>query len=239
MAIREILYNDNNFTISYNIINNQSQKYMVFLHGWGSNKEVMIAAFQDHFKQFNHVYIDLPGFGASPNECFLTTNDYAYIVNIFLQSIKVIENKRQIIIVGHSFGGKVALLLEHEIILLSSAGILLPKPFKVRLKIKLSKLLKYLPFNFNFLRADDARTLSPVMYDIFKSVVDEDFSSKYKNFTYKTTIFWGKDDTATPMQSYNIICGLMPNAKSYVLQGDHYFFLKQGDIIEKLYYGVK
>ena len=235
MAIKDISYQTKKFRIAYSIINNNSTNNIVFLHGWGSNKELMAIAFGQHFKEYNHIYIDLPGFGASSNDVVLNTNDYANIISLFLQELKIINTQHRII-VGHSFGGKIALLLNYEIILLSSAGILLPKPLKIRLKIALSKILKKLPFNFSFLRADDAKNLNPVMYEVFKQVVQEDFALYYKSFTQKATIFWGKDDKATPLQAYNIICTLMPDAKSYILNGDHYFFLQQGELIDKLYH---
>ena len=242
MAIKEISYKTKHFRISYNIIDNNAARNIVFLHGWGSNKELMAMAFGKYFSKYNHIYIDLPGFGASPNDVFLTTNDYANIINLFLQECKITQEceiaseKKSPIIVGHSFGGKIALLLNCEIILLSSAGILLPKPLKIRLKIAFAKILKKLPLNFSFLRANDAKDLSPIMYEVFKQVVQEDFATYYKNFTQKATIFWGKEDTATPLQAYNIICELMPNAKSHVLNGDHYFFLHQGGLVDKLYH---
>ncbi len=236
MAIKEILYNNNKFRISYKLVNNKANKNMIFLHGWGSNKEIMAMAFQKYFKDYNHIYIDLPGFGASINEHILKTKDYANIVDIFLHNLNTMDKNQHLIVVGHSFGGKIALLLKYEIILLSSAGILLPKPLKVRLKIIIAKISKFLPFKINLLRADDAKNLNSVMYNIFKNVVDEDFSMQYKTFNYKATIFWGANDNATPLKSYYIICDLMPNAKSHILQGDHYFFLKQGETIERLYY---
>ncbi len=236
MAIKEILYQNNKFIISYNMIDNNASQYMVFLHGWGSNKELMALSFSKYFHQYNHVYIDLPGFGASPNEVFLTTKDYACIITLFLQAMKVSSMQKLPVIVGHSFGGKIALLLDYEVILLSSAGILLPKPLKVRLKIAIAKILKKIPLHFNFLRATDAKNLSPIMYEIFKHVVQEDFAQHYKDCMQKTTIFWGKDDKATPLQAYHIICTLMPHARTHILEGDHYFFLQQGSVIEKLYY---
>lgn len=234
MAAKEILYRDNKFHIAYHMIDNNTDRYIVFLHGWGSNKELMTLAFGKYFCTYNHIYIDLPGFGGSTNETFLTTQDYANIIDLFLQACNI--NKKNRIIVGHSFGGKVALLLDSEIILLSSAGILLSKPLKVKMKIAAAKVLKKLPLQINGLRADDAKDLSPIMYEVFKQVVQEDFAPHYKSFKHKTTIFWGKEDDATPLHAFNIICTLIPHAKTHVLEGDHYFFLKQGELVDKLYH---
>ncbi|RDU67073.1 alpha/beta hydrolase [Helicobacter didelphidarum] len=236
MALREIFYKQENINISYKTINNKAQKNMIFLHGWGSNKELMEMSFMNNFKDFNHIYIDLPGFGGSSTEFFLDTYDYAKIIEIFLKEISINNETHQDIVVGHSFGGKIALLLHYDIILLSSAGILLPKPFSVRCKILFSKILKYSKINQNFLRAKDAHNLTPIMYEIFKCVVNEDFSQVYANFKYKATIFWGRQDSATPLVAYEKICTFLPTAHKHILDGDHYFFLKQADKIEQLYY---
>ena len=118
-----------------------SAPIMLFLHGWGSNKEVMKVAFENYFKDFLHIYVDMPGFGNSPNTKVLHTQDYAQIMQKFLYDISGTKTQDSII-VGHSFGGKVAILCEpREIILLSSAGILVSKSLAVRAKIMLAKIM--------------------------------------------------------------------------------------------------
>lgn len=239
MAVKPIFFKNHKFEISYNLVLNNASKNMIFVHGWGSNKELMQLAFKESFKDFNHIYIDLPGFGASENSIFLDTFDYAQIVNIFLKNIIINNVCDANVIVGHSYGGKIALLLNREIILLSSAGILLEKSPGVKLKIKLAKIAKMLNLNLNFLRASDAKSLSPVMYEIFKHIVNEDFSKYYKDFACRATVFWGDKDAATPVESYEIIKKLMSKANFFLMDGDHYFFLKQGKKIQELYESSK
>lgn len=250
MALREITYNKQIFPISYTKIpahlatqhlstdsTNSINKNIIFLHGWGSNKELMQQAFENVFLEYNHFYIDLPGFGKSPNEILLNTHDYAKIVSAFLDSFKITAN----VIVGHSYGGKVAILLQNmqqetqDIILLSSAGILTPKPLKIRAKIALAKLAKILHFNLPFLRANDAKGLSPVMYEIFKNIVNEDFSEIFSACKKRTIIFWGNEDKATPIESGYKIHSLITNSKFFACKGGHYFFLTQGKIIQTMY----
>ncbi|STP12356.1 2-hydroxy-6-oxohepta-2,4-dienoate hydrolase [Helicobacter mustelae] len=232
MAQRIISYQGHDFPIAYDFIHHQSEQNIAFLHGWGSNKEIMKLAFERYFPQYNHCYIDLPGFGRSPNEQTLNTQDYAEIMQRFFHALDITPQ----LVFGHSFGGKVATLLPYPIILLSSAGILEKKPLKVRLKILLAKLCKSLYLNTSFMRSKDAKNLNQGMYNTFKNVVNEDFTPHFANFEQKAVIFWGKQDSATSLSSGEKISKLIKNSRFYALEGDHYFFLKQGDMIEKLYF---
>ncbi|MCE3037874.1 alpha/beta fold hydrolase [Helicobacter anatolicus] len=231
MAIRKIIYKQNDFTIAYDFINHQKEKNIVFLHGWGSNKELMSLAFRESFKDFNHYYIDLPGFGRSPNNQVLITKDYANIMRLFFTDLKLTPD----LIIGHSFGGKIAALLDSEILLLSSAGILEKKSLITKIKIYCAKIFKFLHINSSFLRSKDANNLNIEMYETFKNVVDEDFEKIFSSFKYKATIFWGKSDKATSLESGKKISSLIKNSRFYPLDGDHFFFLKQGKIIDDLY----
>lgn len=234
MAIKTILYQDKKFTISYDIVNFESKTDLVFLHGWGSNKEIMKQAFGRHLGEFRHIYIDLPGFGKSTSDSVLGTRDYAAIVDLFLESI----GAKKLVVVGHSFGGKVAALLNPRLlVLLSSAGIVCSKPFWVRSKIALFKLLKPLGFGKirRFFVSADAKGLKETMYLTFKNVVDENFESVFAGYFGDALLFWGEEDTATPIESGRRIKELIKKSTLYSYSGDHYFFMKHaGDISKKI-----
>ena len=257
MASRRITYLGESLEIAY--IKQACQKAqeprnIVFLHGWGSHKELMHQAFAKSFADYTHYYIDLPGFGASPygeeleskvdssldtqELRILDTSDYAHIVLAFLRELGIRAD-----IVGHSFGGKVAVMCGKldsscvgDIILLSSAGIVCKKPLKVRAKIACAKIAKALHIRLPFLRASDAKSLNPTMYSIFKRVVDEDFSPIFAACRHNVSIFWGRNDTATPLESGEQIHALIPSSRLFVLEGDHYFFINQATRIESMYH---
>jgi len=235
MAARTIRFGECTLDIHYDIVNMSGQKDIIFLHGWGSSKEIMKRAFEDKFQNLRHIYIDMPGFGKSPNNEILTTNDYANIMATFLDAL----NSDKFAIVGHSFGGKVATLLKPKnLILLSSAGIPQAKSLSVKLKIAVFKLLKPLGFSYlyRFFATKDAKGMPKNMYETLKNVVDEDFSHIFTNYHDKTFIFWGKDDTATPLRAGEIIASLVTNNVFTVLDGNHYFFLdnQNAQEIEKI-----
>lgn len=238
MAVKHLVIEGKSFELSYELINPTKTKDILFLHGWGSNKDVMKTAFSSYLKDFRHIYLDMPGFGKSQNIYILTTNDYSKIVKEFLTSI----NSDCIAVAGHSFGGKVATLLNPQnLILLSSAGILEEKPFDVKLKIFFAKVLNFLGLKniTKRFRSKDVDKMSENMYATFKNVVNEDFSSHFSDFSNKAYIFWGKDDKATSLESGQKIANLIKKSTFEAFEGDHYFFIKKAkNICERIENGI-
>ncbi len=230
MALRVCNYRGQDFEIAYDIVNPKKERNIIFLHGWGSNKEIMSRAFSDKLKGLRHIYIDMPGFGKSFNEQSLTTEDYANIISQFLKELNISTN----IVAGHSFGGKVATLINPDcLILLSSAGISVPKPFIVKAKIAIFKLFRLLGVSKlrDIFVSSDAKGMSEGMYETFKYVVNEDFEPNFSNVTGKTLLFWGESDTATPLWTGEKIASIIPKAELFPLSGDHYFFLQHSQFI--------
>ncbi|WP_297938656.1 alpha/beta fold hydrolase [uncultured Campylobacter sp.] len=231
MAVKEVKYGGKIYRISYETVNPANKDVALFLHGWGANKEIMKKAFGMYFKDFRHVYVDMPGFGASSMHGALATKDYAKIIKSFLDELGASPK----IIFGHSFGGKVATLLNPEYLaLLSSAGIVAKKPLWVRFKIALFKFLKLfgLGFLYKFFATKDVKGMSKTMYETLKNVVDEDFSSKFADFGGKAFIFWGEEDKATPLKSGERVSRLIKNSEFHTLKGDHFFFLLHARYID-------
>ena len=224
MAIKSIQFNQHTLDISYEILNPNAKVDLIILHGWGSNKGLMKKSFAPYLDTFRHIYIDLPGFGNSTCNLTLTTKDYARIVELLMIHL----NASKDIILGHSFGGKVALLLEPKVlVLVSSAGIYISKPFKVQAKIAIFKMFKIFglaKFRKLFV-ADDAKTLSEPMYETFKNVVNEDFSYEFSEFDGKALLCWGEEDTATPLSSGEKINELIKDSSLIAYKGDHFFFM--------------
>jgi pimeloyl-ACP methyl ester carboxylesterase len=232
VAVKTVHYQGATFSVGYDILNPNQSSDVIFLHGWGSNKNLMKQAFSKTLPSFRHIYIDMPGFGASNCDIALETTDYAAIMELFLEEISAHKN----VILGHSFGGKVATLLNPELlVLVASAGILVPKPLKVRTKIALFKLLKFTGLTSlrSLFIAPDAQGMSEHMYQTFKNVVNEDFSEVFKSYKGKALLCFGDKDTATPLWSGKIMADLIPDARLVAYSGDHYFLLQEGASIAR------
>lgn len=232
MALKKISYKNNTFNISYEIVNPSALKSILFLHGWGSNKEIMKQAFGSKFKEYKHIYVDMPGFGKSSNDTVLTTHMYGDIMKLFLEALNIIPD----IISGHSFGGKVSTLLNPPtLILLSSAGIVEEKDAKTLLSIKMAKIFNKFGLGkvTKLLRSGDVNMMPENMYETFKNVVDEEFDEEFKKYQGQALLFWGETDTATTLSSGKIIDSLIENSKFKSYNDDHYFFLRHSNDIEK------
>jgi len=239
LALKSINLLDKQFDISYEVVNPNASEDIVFLHGWGSNKDIMKQAFSSCLSEYRHIYVDMPGFGKSSNNYVLTTKDYALVMQEFFNTL----NTNITAIAGHSFGGKVATLLNPKnLILLSTAGILEDKPLDVKLKIVMAKTLNTLGLGkiTKAFRSKDVNTMSEVMYATFKNVVDEDFSNEFNSYKKNAMIFWGETDSATTLNSGKKINSLIENSSFNSYNSDHYFFLKYAqDICLKIEDGIK
>lgn len=232
MAVKNIAVFEKEFDVSYEIVNANAKQDIVFLHGWGSNKQIMKNAFEHCLEDFRHIYIDMPGFGKTSNSYILHTNDYALIVEKLLYAIK----SEPVAIVGHSYGGKVATLLKPKnLVLLSSAGIVEKKSLDVKLKIFLAKIFNKLGFLklTKIFRSKDVDSMSENMYETFKNVVNEDFSKQFSNFPNNALIFWGEEDKATSLESGKKISQLIKKSKFKSYKADHFFFCIHAEDIAK------
>ena len=143
VKIKEKIYN-----IYYETYGSNNKEPLVILHGWGMES----SSFNDVVNnlQYYVIIIDFIGFGKSdmPQDPF-TLEDY---VNQVEQVIKYLKLKN-IIMLGHSFGGRVAIKYNYyynlnKLILLDSAGIR-HRSLSLYKKIIKYKLLKKIYFIFN------------------------------------------------------------------------------------------
>ena len=126
-----------------------SDNILIILPGWGDARNTWNYFINQFINYFTIYIFDYPGFGKTifPNNN-LTIYDYAMVFKDFLND----NNIHNPIIIGHSFGGRLIILLNYlyhirfkKIILMDSAGI---KNFSLKKTLKkyLYKFLKKLKF---------------------------------------------------------------------------------------------
>lgn len=200
---------------------------LVFLHGWQRTyQDFDIVAKDLNRRGWSILLVDLPGFGKSsvPKFGWRIGNYADFLQNLLIRfklSAPEINQWFPIIIIGHSFGGRVAIKLAakypemvKKIVLISSGGIkhksfkiialkYLAKTVKIFLKIlRLSKVSESLRQKFS---SSDYLEATGIMREVFLNAVNEDLTQDAKKITAPTLIIWGEDDEELPPQDALIL----------------------------------
>ncbi len=221
---------------------------IVVLHGWGSNiklHENMIELFS---KKYKCVAMDMPGFGQSDEPpAAWCVDDYVDFVIDFIKEY----NAQKVILLGHSFGGRVIIKLNSrtdlpfevsKVILVDSAGILPKKSNKMSLRTRWYKICrtflstkimqKLAPEALEKLRVKygsaDYAAASPLMRQVLVKTVNEDLEPLLPNIKCPALLVWGVNDTATPLSDGEKMEKAIPDAGLVKLENaGHYSFLEQ------------
>lgn len=213
-----------------------SKNFVVFLHGWGADRNSFMWL-KDFFPEQSLVLVDFPGFGESPEpERPYSVFDYVCELKDLLENFEI----SSLTLVGHSFGGRVAIkfafLFQNEfenfkLCLVDSAGIIPRRGLKYYYRVYKYKLYKKLfPSSKKLLKfgSSDYVKLSPVMKQTFIKVVNEDLSSYAKFINAKTLIVWGSRDTETKLYMAKKLNKLIRGSMLKIIDGaGHFCFLEQ------------
>ena len=213
----------------------EGENAIVLLHGWGQNIEMMKPV-GDRFKKNNRIIIvDLPGFGMSdePNSIW-TLNDYVECVRELLEELKV----KKLILIGHSFGGKISLLYASKYNV--EKLVLFGSPFKqeikkLSLKTKVLKFLKKIPllnklegFAKKHIGSTDYRNASDTMRKIMVEHVNLDIEEEVKKIEVPTLLVWGTMDSEVPVERAYELEKIMKDAGVVTYEGcSHYAYLER------------
>jgi len=218
-----------------------SQKTIIFLHGWGLSSEVF-KPLSYYMKDDFFVYApDLPGFGKSPIEKPMTLKDYADFIYKFIRD----NNIKEPIIVGHSFGGVAAIELAilypesmSKLILVGATAIRKPN-LKIKLLRKIAGILKYFfPKKtrkfilklFQLDASDYALIAKPHLKETFKNIINENLAPELQLIKIPVLVIWGEKDAVTPLSEGKLIAETIPDAKLVVVKNaGHFLFLEKPD----------
>ncbi len=201
---------------------------VVFLHGWGGDA----SAFSFVAKQllgFRCLLVDFDGFGCSPEPSLpFTVGDYAKNV---LDEMKK-SGIESAAVVGHSFGGRVALEMAafnpssvSALVLVDSAGLRPKRKLSYYAKILTHKLLVALGYS-GLKGSAEYRVLSPVMKKTFKNVVNYDQTNLLPKIACPTALFWGKTDDQTPPYMAKKFQKYIADSSIFWLNGGHFAYVE-------------
>ena len=231
--------------VEYEFINGCHRQTILLLHGWGGNKDsfakvkkvfssnyniLSISFPPQNIYQTNFANCLMPDFSSTP----LNMYDYKNITVNILQLL----NLQSIIIICHSFGFRVALMLTisniiiKKIVITSGAGIRFKPKFFKKLNSQFHTiLLKSHPEYFNKFASSEYIALSQIDRQTFKNIVNKNLTNYVKNLSCPMFLFWGKRDTATPIKIFKIIKKIKPHIKYKIIKnGTHFCYLEQSNI---------
>lgn len=253
-----MIINIDGYDINY--IDEGSGDAVLLLHGWGSNLKCFISLINLLKSKYRVLALDYPGFGESDElKRSFSVDDYCDIVVDFLVKLGI----KKVTLVGHSYGGRIILKLNNrklpfEIIknvLIDSAGLKDKKDLKVKIKIATYKTLKkafcLLPISKekkdetikNLKKrfgSSDYSSGSSIMQETLVKSVNEDLSGCLENMK-ETLIFWGDNDTVTPMWMAKKMESEISNSGLVTLKGGHFSFLDDQSkflLAIKSYFGI-
>lgn len=211
--------------------------HIIMMHGWGRSLND-IKPVADVLAEYATVHvIDLPGFGKTPPPPAegWDTNQYAELILDYIRK----QNLDKVILLGHSFGGRVSLRISakhpelvSKLILIDSHGLrpirTLYQNLRVQCIKKAAKIVKLIDKTFGlklyaekfakrFGSADYQN--AGVLKNTFVKTISEDQTSDVEKIRAKTLLLWGSEDQDTPVAMGQKFHQLIKDSKLIVLEG--------------------
>lgn len=208
-------------------------KDILLLHGWGQNIAMMKPLGDNFCERFRITIIDFPGFGESeePKEKW-NIEMYSNMLEDFVKEVGI----KKPIVMGHSFGGRVAIKYSsrnviEKLVLFGSPCIRIQE--QLPLSVKILKKLKTLPglnslgeYMKKYIGSRDYKAASPIMRQTLVDVVNEDLSKYAREIEEPTLLIWGEYDTEAPINEAKELEKIMIDAALISLPGTHYAYLE-------------
>jgi len=226
------------------------EKHLIILHGWNLSGKRFDPLAREFKKMGYRVFApDFPGFGEEPMPTIpWHVADYAQFLHSYIEKRKI-QNP---ILVGHSFGGRVALKYAElypkevsKIVLTGTPGFSPIPSRKLRFFLVISKIggfvfalpglnavadkarkwLYYVAGAREFLRAEGA------MRQTFKYIVSDDLVVAMTAVRVPVQLVWGEKDTIVPLAIAQRMTGVIPHAKlSIIPDTDHGVPFRQAEL---------
>jgi pimeloyl-ACP methyl ester carboxylesterase len=181
------------------------------LHGWARDHKDFNATLTQPEPDIAAIAVDLPGFGGTPPpEEVWGTADYAAALEPVMASMAA-----RVIVVGHSFGGRVAVQLANQVPervagmvltgvpLFRAANAARKAPFQFRAVKRLAKtglvsetVLERYRERYG---SADYRAASGIVRDILVRTLNEDYAEPVAGVSCPVELVWGDNDTAVPL----------------------------------------
>lgn len=219
-----------------------SGKPVLLLHGWGMSLDTFAAMADDLGRRFRVTAFDLPGHGDSAMPPATWTVDDFVELTLGVMTALGIERPS---VLGHSFGGRVAIKLAaahpdriDRLILVDAAGVPPPQTAVRRLKRVASRFANATGHlgrpGQAARRAIVGRIASPDYLNAgplratFLAIVNEDLRPFMPRIQAPTLLVWGDSDPDTTLADARTMERLIPGARLVILKNaGHFSYLDQ------------
>jgi pimeloyl-ACP methyl ester carboxylesterase len=232
---------------------------ILLLHGWQASIDAMWkVALRLANEGFCVHAVDFPGFGETdlPPEAWTVPQYAAWVISYMNEA-----GLAKVNLIGHSFGGRVSLVLGaaypervEKIVLSNSAGVILPPSVKMQFyyawrrvllkvlslpglggtKERVTAALRQRYGSSDYLNAGE-------LIETFKLVISQDLREYARRIQAPTLLFWGDQDAETPLEIGRILEDDIPDAALILFEGaGHYAYLDDiGQFIQVVMYFFK
>lgn len=194
---------------------------IIILHGWAQSAQDWEGLETKLGKRA--VSMEMPGFGDEPLiSKRWGVSEYADWV------MKKINKNKNTIIIGHSFGGRVAAEIGSRQpgwlkgLILSGAPCLYRPSLRTKLRVRIYKFLKlFLPKKYRvyFYTRDLANAGEMGLEQVFRDVVNYDQTSQIQKINVPTLIVWGERDHIVPMRIAEEMNSLIDKSELKIIEG--------------------
>lgn len=229
--------NVNGISINYYQGGNADKQAILYIHGFWQSHSFWESVIKYFGNKYNLIALDLPGFGASdePNSIW-GVEEYSSFLCKFLEIVRI-ENP---IVVGHSFGGKIAthLAIKHmaKALVVYSMGnvcrkISLTRRFVtliVQIASNIQPNIVYHVFT-NFLKPQEyknntiiTKKRSQIMCDIFLKM-QTSFQVDLSKVDCPTLLIYGEKDLIAPKENGILLKGKIATSKLVIMPNTTHF----------------
>lgn len=215
---------------------------VLFLHGYLSDKRSFYYQ-TEYFSSngFKAVAPDFIGFGASsPLKDGWSVGDYANWLADFIREKKLCRPH----IVAHSFGARVALKalaedngLADKLVITGGAGLVKPRSPQYIRRVKTYRAVKkFFPrLAEKKFGSEEYRTLSPVMKESYKKIVNEDLRGCARLIKNRALLIYGSGDTVTTAKEEGATFhSLIEGSQFKIISGGHFCFCENAEEFNRL-----
>lgn len=219
----------------------------MFFHGYLSSKEAFQAQIAYFSKFFRVTAFDFIGFGGSGRlTSAFSVEEYALWTKAVLSALQV----EKPCVVAHSFGCRVAVKMASifpdffdKMVLTGAAGVVLNRGILYKIKVGAYRIVKRIAPCFAEKRFGSAeyRTLSPIMKESYKKIVNEDLRACAMRVQNPVLLVQGKEDRVTTKKEAEAYQRAFPRVTLNYIEGGHFAFAERPPLfnlmVEEFLYG--